>query len=514
VRAQTRTHTSLTGGTIGGKTGLGGAVMMKNDGVVPLRDIPVKNKVQFADARGAKDLKTKNNPVTALLAKEDPSRKGQAGKGLPLQIDPKVWDSVLGEGDVPPSMVIATAETLFEQPDKKHAVEFLKANLRRGIVVRPWVFEALAIALEATGGDAEEIRRARLSAVALDPKDAEGFLDAARTMAGNGQYDRALAFCRQAALIEPNLVFSYDQALVYAEQAKDARAMEWAASRLVSQDWPVDNQILHLKAQTSVTSLAQSLDRSARKSDADKLRAALQNLKERDVVIHLTWETSQEPADLEMFVKEPTGSVCSYDQKQTTGGGILLANDLKTPNRITYIAAQGFPGTYEITVRKLWGRPLFGRARLEIIQNLGTPKQTSRLEMIDLNQAKPVSVRLDDGRRTELATVSPANLRKPAAKGEAEKVVGGYEQLRRLAYPETTGGGARNAGASVPAAARVSETIPQARTSATPSAGAGVNLEVRMSSDQRTMNLVMQPVYQTLKNGRPAANLSAVPGAK
>src|SRR6185369_14082489 len=232
VRAQTRTHTSLTGGTIGGKTGLGGAMIMKNDGVVPLRDIPIKNKVQFADATGVKDPKTENNPVTALLAKEDPSRKGQAGKGLPLQIDPKVWDSVLGEGDVPPALVIATAETLFEQPDKKHAVEFLKANLRRGIVVRPWVFEALAIALEATGGDAEEIRRARLSAVALDPKDAEGFLDAARTMAGNGQYDRALAFCRQAALIEPNLVFSYDQALVYAEQSKDARAMEWAASRL------------------------------------------------------------------------------------------------------------------------------------------------------------------------------------------------------------------------------------------------------------------------------------------
>ena len=45
-------------------------------------------------------------------------------------------------------LVIATADLLFESGNFKHAAEFLKANLRKGIVVRPWVYEALAIALE------------------------------------------------------------------------------------------------------------------------------------------------------------------------------------------------------------------------------------------------------------------------------------------------------------------------------------------------------------------------------
>jgi tetratricopeptide (TPR) repeat protein len=510
VRAQTRTHTSLTGGAIAGRK-LGVMAAANDRGAVPLQVAVDNNKkaleIAKANPKGAKNPLL-NNPVTVLAAKDGGKVGKGDGKTLPLQFDPKVWDAVLGDGDVPGPLVIATAETLFEQADKKHAVEFLKANLRRGIVVRPWVFEALAIALEATGmGDADEIRRARLSAIALDPKDAEGFLEAARSMADAGQYDRALAFCRQAALIEPNLVFSYDQALVYAERTKDVRGMEWAAGRLVSQDWPIDNHNLHLKAQTRVDSLASSLG----KSDADKLRLALQTLKERDVVIHLTWETSQEAADLEMIVKEPTGSVCSYDQKQTAGGGILLANDLKTPNKITYVAAQGFAGTYEITVRKLWGRPLFGQARLEIIQNLGTPKETHRLEIIKLDQTHTVSARLEEGRRSELAAVSPANLKKPAAKDE--KTVNGYEQIRRLLYPTTTAGGVRNL-APVPVAVKGSEAIPQARTSVTPKVGAGVNLEVRMSNDQKSMNLVMQPVYQTLKNGRPTSNLSVVPGAK
>ncbi|MEI7688260.1 MAG: hypothetical protein WCL32_24915, partial [Planctomycetota bacterium] len=442
VRAQSRTYNSITGGIIGRKAGGAAPMVMKNEdrGLVPFQQI--EKKVQVAG--GANDPKNKNNPI-AILAANDPAFKGKAGKALPLNIDPKVWDGVLAEGNVPPAMIIATAETLFEQPDKKHVAEFLKANLRRGIVVRPWVFEALAIALESSGGDPEEVRRARLSAVALDPKDAEGFLEAARTMAQNGQHDRALAFCRQAALIEPNLVYSYDQALASAEELKDARAMEWAASQLVSQDWPVDNQILHLKAQSRIHSLAQSFDRSSRKPEADKLRAALQILKERDLVIHLTWETSQESADLELSVKEPVGTTCAFNQKQSAGGGVLLTSDSKTPNKITYIAAQGFPGSYEINVRKLWGRPLFGQARLEIISNLGTPKEARRLEIIKLDQAGAVRFDLADGRRETLAVISPANLKKPAAKTE-EVARGGYEQLRRLTFPETTGGGIRAVG--------------------------------------------------------------------
>src|SRR4029453_829418 len=126
------------------------------------------------------------------------------------EIDPKkVWQEELAKGGVDAGMVIATADFLFECGKFEHAAEFLKANLRHGIVVRPWVYEALAVALEASKESPEEVRRARLSAVALDPTDASGFLTAARAMADHKEYDRALAFCRQAALLEPNVATSY-----------------------------------------------------------------------------------------------------------------------------------------------------------------------------------------------------------------------------------------------------------------------------------------------------------------
>ena len=59
------------------------------------------------------------------------------------------------------------------------------------------------------------------------------------------RYDRALAFCRQAAQAEPNVPYPYAEALAYAEQARDPRAMEWAAGGLLKQDWPrsIDDEI-------------------------------------------------------------------------------------------------------------------------------------------------------------------------------------------------------------------------------------------------------------------------------
>jgi tetratricopeptide (TPR) repeat protein len=499
VRAQARTHTSLTGGALGGKAG------MKVADAGPFGDKKVVAQADDPKNPGVKGA----NPI-AQLAANDPNRKG----GDPLKniasIEPAVWDAVLSDGTIPPTILIATAETLFEQADKKQVVAFLKADLRRGLIVRPWVYEALAVALEATGGDPDEVRRARLSAVALDPTDAEGFLTAARTLAENGQHDRALAFCKQAAQLEPNLERSYEEALVYAEKAKDAPAMEWAAGNLLRQDWPIENQFIHLTAQTRLTSLAQSLDKEKRATDAEKLRAALDKLKERDLVINLTWETSQEPAEMELLVKESTGGTCSYEQKQTAGGGILIHGDSKSVNRISYVSAAAFDGTYDVTVRKLWGRPLFGQARLEIIRHLGTPQEDRQLEIVKIDAAKTFHIRLTGGRRTDLAVISDDNL-KPRADSKAPASVNGREALRQLLRPEMSGG-AGVAGGQVPeGVGQVGREETARRSSSNSAVGAGMNYEIRESADRKTTSMVMQPVFETIQAARNV-NLNVVPG--
>ena len=214
VRAPSRIHTSIYGGIIGGKQKRIEAAMLdaQEKGFDAVKG---KGKIQVANAGGGDDSKNKNKNQPKVV-KLDPKKS-------PEELDPtKVWNEALAKGGVDAGMVVATADFLFEAGQFLHAAEFLKANLRAGIVVRPWVYESLAVALEASGGDPDEIRRARLSAVSLDPNDAQGFLHAARTMADHKQYDRALAFCRQAALLEPNLSQPYAEALTYAELGKTA----------------------------------------------------------------------------------------------------------------------------------------------------------------------------------------------------------------------------------------------------------------------------------------------------
>ncbi len=390
-----------------------------------------KGKIRIANAVGADGGKKKKPPQ---IVKVDI-------KKAPADLDPTtVWNEAIGKGGVDAGMVVATADFLFEAGQYQHAAEFLKANLRAGIVVRPWVYEALAVALEASGGSREDINRARLSAVSLDPSDAQGFIQAARTMADQKQYDRALAFCRQAALLEPSLAQPYAEALAYAELGKDSKAMEWAIGRLLSQDWSSDNSDLHLKAQSRGQTLAQTLQQDNRRSEADKLKQALQTLRRRDLVITLSWDSGSEPADLELEIKEPTGTLCSRQQTQTPGGGILLGTTLTDMNKTSYMAAQAFTGVYEIKARRLFGQPLGNRAFLDIIQNLGTPQETRRRQVIRLDQPAVVSFQLKSGRRTELASVAPPIEKRPDPKKDAGTGGGNVlAKLRGLAFADASG---------------------------------------------------------------------------
>ncbi|HMF19401.1 MAG TPA: tetratricopeptide repeat protein, partial [Gemmataceae bacterium] len=515
IRAPSRVHTSFTGGLIGGK----------------------QKRVEMARAEA------KERGLLAIGA-DDNKKKGIAGEGddldpkerkrielakrLAKELDAsKIWQDVL-EKEVPdPGLVIATADLLFESGNFKHAAEFLKANLRKGIVVRPWVYEALAIALEQSFGDPDEIRRARLSAVALDPKDSTGFIEAARTLAEHKQYDRALAFCRQAAQLEPNLSQPYAEALAYAEMGKDSKGMEWAVTNVLSQDWPTDNQNLQLQAQTRLEGLVKVLRDEKRNAEADRLEATLQKHRLRDLVIRLSWENGLGgSADLDLVIKEPCGTVCSHEQRQTPGGGTLLANHLMDMNHVSYQAAQAFSGEYEITVHRNWGQTIGNKARLEIIQQyVGDPAKDGdrQLITIDLSRSQTVKVKLADGRRTTLAVVPPASSQRAQTVQEEQKGPSVYSKLYGLAHADYSGaknetrGASWTPGARLPTGAMLAakkqpeQTVFQ--TGITPmSSGADLTARAVLSADRQSVRLSVTPFFQGVTGSNQRVNLPLIPG--
>ena len=118
---------------------------------------------------------------------------------------------------------------------------------------------------------------------------------------------------------------------------------------------------------------------------------------QRDLVIQLKW---QGEADLDIEVKEPVGTLCSFLQRQSPGGGVLLGDRVGDAPQESYVAAKAFSGDYQITVRRVWGRPLGGKAVVEITQHQGTPEETHRRETVVFDRIHMMNISLADGRRT------------------------------------------------------------------------------------------------------------------
>jgi tetratricopeptide (TPR) repeat protein len=448
--------------------------------------------------------------------------KDTAPKNLPKLDAKKVWQEALEHGASNPGLIVACADFLFEHEDYGHAVELLKATLRQGIMVQPWVYEALAIALEFEGAHPEEIRRARLSALALRPADADGYVQAARAYGEHGQYDKALAFCREAARLEPGLPTAYAEALAYAEQARDVKGMAWAATKILGQDWAGDYQALPLQAEFRLQQLLATLKKDKRAAEAEQLQAAVGTLRQRDLTVLLTWQPGVSgDADLELEVREPTGTVCSSRLRQSPGGGVLTGLDLAAPRQATYVACQAFSGEYAITVKRLWGQPAGGKVRLEIVYHQGTAQEKHRIETLTVEGQHTLKIKLDSGRRTEPASVVPTV--KALAGAGTEEVRGNHvlEKLRDLAdsvhgqLPRgLTVGTAK--GRKAEAAAPRGKPLPEPvvfQGSVTGAGGVQLTTQAHLAADGQSVRVSIQPVFRpAARAGGAAVVLPLIPG--
>jgi tetratricopeptide (TPR) repeat protein len=383
--------------------------------------------------RGPDDAENRVRQGDAALAKKDAKPDNQ----VPLtQLDPKViWQDALAKGADNPGLIIAVADFLATHGKFDHAAEFLKAELRQGIVVRPWVYSALAVALKEIKAPPEEIERAELAAADLQPLDAQGYLKASAAMADLQRYDHAVAFCQRAAVLQPNYAQPYEDALNFADLAKDVEGTRWASEALLVHDWPVGNKELHDKAQRKVEALAKTLAAGKQAKEAQQLLEVLQKARKRDLVIELRW---QGQADLDLKVKEPAGSVCSFLNRQTVGGGTLIGDNLVENGLETYVAAQAFSGEYEIKVDRIWGRPLSGKAQLTLISHQGTPEEHRQLTTLDLSKSDTLRFHLESGSRTELAQVPPPETprQKLNEKTKEEHTAQVLTKLRDMSEPE------------------------------------------------------------------------------
>ena len=453
----------------------------------PAKDpVAVKNPVKPVD----------NAPVviTGRPAIVDPKLDPDA-LAKKLDRNPKrMWNQAIDWTVTNPGMIVACADFLMEFDEFGAAAEVLKGNLRKGLATEEWAHEALAISLQMSKAPPEEVERAALSGIDLDPADAKAYLKAAKAEAELKNHDLAVAFCKRAAECSPDQPGAYANALAYAEHARDVKpdTIEWASTNLLRRDWVASDGIdYHARTRDLLPKFAARFKAAGVK--ADGVDKAIVEQTQRDLVVELLWQGS---ADLDLTVAEPSGSICSTTSRRTTAGGVLkgdLIEQTDDGRAEVYTAAAAFPGTYKVSVKTAFGRAVGNTATIKVTRFKGTAKESHDLVTVDLTNPAPVEIKLDGGSRTELAAVSTD---RADARLEATATAG--------TSPAGLGGGFGSAGSvmSSPVGGTAGPDLPPttaSREQVLPGAGgtADIRASYKLNADRKTYSVHVNAVFAT-----------------
>lgn len=296
------------------------------------------------------------------------------------------------------------AKDLMDHQKFDHVAALVNGALRNGYA-RPWMYEALALALQAAGKPKDDVERALMSAVdfANTPTD---MMQVAMYMARIGLDQRALKLLRQASALQPFRHEPYMHGLQIAQRLADDDGIRWACLGILRQAWPNNKKEIEDSARFAAAALVEKLRKEDKAAEADGFRTALDEAQVRDCLVKITWTGD---ADVDLMVEEPTGAVASFQHPRTAGGGVMLGDAYAKANQSTsegssesYVLPQGFSGNYKLRLRRIWGQVATGKVTVDIYTHHGTPHMTHIRQQIPLGDRDAVvTFAVADGRRQE-----------------------------------------------------------------------------------------------------------------
>ena len=284
----------------------------------------------------------------------------------------------------------------------------------------PWMYEALALAIEMNQGSPADVKKALNYAADLAQRshNPNYLVSVADKLLLKGYFERVGALLDEAAAKVAHRSEPLAMSILLAQKTKDPRRMAESIERLLALGWPGQDEYFRTWSRNQADLLAKSLREEGRGGEADALLAKVTNSEARDVYIRLSWDGD---ADFDLAVKEPLGVTASYQIPRTVFGGSVIKNGYGTHPEEVYVCPRAFDGDYEIRINTIYTNPSkpVTRLTLETITHEGTgheQKQVSHLAPDRLY--KPTVVHLSGGRRKAvLPYIDPAA---ELAKGQAQ----------------------------------------------------------------------------------------------
>ncbi len=316
----------------------------------------------------------------------------------------QLWDEHFATHQEAPAAVRETVRQLMQGKQYDELIALINAALRHR-QAQSWMYEALDLAMRASGKSPEERERVLLSAVDFSDS-AEDIMYVAAYMSRSGLERRALKLFRQVSRLQPTRHEPYLHGLALAQQLKDVSAIQWSAAGILSQAWPKEQADLWTKAYHAAAATLQQLKDEKRTSEAEAFEAALNQAMIRDCVVVVSWTGD---ADVDLLVEEPAGTICSFRNPRTASGGIMLGDTYSLKDVSTgagfsevYVCPQGFDGTYRMLVRRVWGKPTAGKVTVDVYTHFNTDRNQRMRKVIPLGSDEAlVTFDLAGGRRQD-----------------------------------------------------------------------------------------------------------------
>ena len=402
------------GGMMGGMGGMGGMGMGGMGGGMGMFNLP-RDLLPKIPQGGFQAFSVKDdvNALDNAPASVRPAEKPAAVDKRPAKIEVEiskdakpevVWEEYFSKNDPQPKAVRDAVRRLMNEQKFDHVTALIGAALRHH-QWQPWMYEAMALAMQAAGRPKAEIERAVMSAVEF-ANNVEDLLMVGNFLEQMGLNARALQVYHQASQLAPLRPEPYMLGLKVARLTNNLDGLKWASLGILSQAWPKD-QISVWNAGLGVSKeVLDKLRAEKRTQEADAFLAQLDQAVRRDCVLVVTWTGD---ADVDVLVEEPAGTVCSLRNPRTTSGGVLLGDGISQTGRDSfgghseaYVCPKGFDGKYRVLVRRVWGKVTTGKVNVEVITNLGTKMASDVSKKINLAKDEAMVVfDLKDGRRKE-----------------------------------------------------------------------------------------------------------------
>lgn len=417
----------------------------------------------------------------------------------------KAWgDYFTAHPDVDPADVAQTADALM------HAQKYaeLIAMLEEAIChqqAQPWMYSALELAMEAADSPKEELERALMSAVDFSGSF-EDVIYVAQYMATHGLEERAMKVFHQVALMDPSRTEPYVLGLKLANRIESTSDIQWACLGILSQAWPKKERQVEETAHRTALALLKQLEEQGKTEEAAQFRGELDSAMARDCKVVVSWAGD---ADVDVFIEEPSGTICSYRNPRTTSGGVMLEDNMSRGGKVptagyseTYVCPQAFSGQYRIAVRRVWGKVTAGKVNIDIYTHFGTKQlQHGRFQLPVGDQDSAGAFQLTDGRRTEslddrrLATAVETQLALNQAVADQASVT------QQLNYASENS----SANASFKKSQDVAASVPaiQAQAGYQPvivplPSGAHLNAMAVISADRRYVRVTPMPFFSSI----------------